>query len=174
MVISVFGRSGSPFTILIGESLPLTYSIIFFTLIIGMDPSPLLSSSIASEKCPLYPSPNPIMSHKEYIHVLPLPKSHTVASNNATKFRSLHSLNIIQMDAAKKDTSKGHAPTGQGKIEYPNDVSVNAEVVVVLESSSKRSKSLTKRVRFTRCSKDMKYLCAVCSKPDCMKCSNCM
>ena len=31
-----------------------------------------------------------------------------------------------------------------------------------------------RQTRSSRCPKDLRYLCEVCSKEDCMKCTNCM
>ena len=157
------------------ETMVNEYHIIFFTIITGKDTSPTLSSTIKSEKFTLVPSPDPIMSHKEYIHVLPLPKGHISACNSAACLQSPHSMDTTETDAAVEVAATGACvPSGQKKVDYRSEVSVNGEVIIVLESNSKKSESLKKRVRFARCSKDMKYLCAVCSKPDCMKCSNCL
>jgi len=41
-------------------------------------------------------------------------------------------------------------------------------------SGDGKLKTYTKRARFARCTKKLKYLCSVCSKPDCMKCTHCM
>lgn len=41
-----------------------------------------------------------------------------------------------------------------------------------VEAEGKKEKE--KKARFSRCPSEKKYLCEVCSRPDCMKCNNCL
>ena len=129
-----------------------------------------MTMSSESEKFVLVPSPVPIMSHREYRHIPPRFSKGTTSRGG--DMAQVQSPNVLNVEMAKKTAAdESLSPAGPRD---PN-CSNNGETVIVLESSiKKKRKSLTKRARFARCSKDVKYLCEVCSKPDCMKCSNCL
>ncbi len=145
----------------------LFFVIVFFFSILGNHCS-IQKSPMSNNKFILIPGPSPIMSPKELPPSMkydgPVSQSmvnffHGSNSRNATSLPK-HTEKLIGKKRAKPysdgDRSnkefKTHGPlTGDGKV-----------------------KSYTKRARFARCTKKLKYLCSVCSKPDCMKCTHCM
>lgn len=86
----------------------------------------------------------------------------------------LHSHNSIAV--AARALPKQHMKLiGKKRAKYSSNGERYAkEVKVTAQSSDGKAKSYTKRARFARCTKKLKYLCSVCSKPDCMKCTHCM
>ena len=113
-----------------------------------------------SDKSILHPIPVPIMSYEEY----PVP------------------INSDEENVESIPTSPSEEPTSSGSGMRPSllpTVATDEKVSpVALRGTNRRKKgNLAKQVgktRFKRCSKGVKHLCEVCSKTDCMICSNCM
>ena len=135
---------------------------------LGSHPSLLpMQKSPLPNKFTLLPGPSPIMSPKE---IPPSSKYDGPVSQAMVEFfhNSNNSIAIATTSAPKQhDRFLGRKRTKS----YSNGERNGKDNMM---SGEGKIKTYTKRARFARCTKKLKYLCSVCSKPDCMKCTHCM
>lgn len=169
-----------------------------------MSPHNSSPGSTTSDSNVLLPSPTPIMSATIYqpnpkvnlpcnnpgpSTTTPTPKPSTVDKKATEK----QPANLKDAPKSLKKVKKAEKIAGQRRVSKPSSAKPSVLVATVDESvcekireaskrrlssdsenSSKQPSAKKSKRRFTRCQGQMKYMCGVCSIPDCGECSNCL